>query len=142
MTVARHSVEYTDHRVVTIFQGLRGRSPPGPSHGMVGSITRDRASSVNVVAISRSSMYGGLTSQAVDVLLYFSDIRNACCQKETSESYSSIRLCTIWHHPLGKNRCHKVGLVRGQPGMSIRFIDREEWTLTTPGCGGYPEPEL
>jgi hypothetical protein len=71
IVVARHSVEYTDHRVVTILQGLRGRSPPRPSHGMVGAITRDRVSSRSVVAISRSSTYGGLIP--VDALLFLSD---------------------------------------------------------------------
>jgi hypothetical protein len=71
MIVARRLVENTDHRVVTILRGLRGRSPPSPaSHGMVGAITRDRASSISVVAIkSRSSTYGGLIS--IDILLYF-----------------------------------------------------------------------
>ena len=71
--------ECTNHLVVSILQVLRIRRPPGPSHwhqwhGMVGAITRDRASSINVVAISRSSTYGGLNrliSQAVDVLLHF-----------------------------------------------------------------------
>jgi hypothetical protein len=56
VNVARHLAEYTDHRVVTVLQGSRGRSPPRPSRGMVG-------------AISRSSTYGGLIFE--DVLLYF-----------------------------------------------------------------------
>jgi hypothetical protein len=140
--VARYLVECTDHRVVTILQGLRGRSTPRPSHDMIGAITRDRASSISAVAIS--STYGGLIS--VDVLLYLRAIRNACCQKETSGSYSIMRLCVVGgvggRHPLDKTRCHKVGLMKSQPAMSIRSIDREEWTLTTPGCDGYPEPEL
>jgi len=40
------------HRVVTVLQGSRGRSPPRPSRGMVG-------------AISRSSTYGGLIFEDV-----------------------------------------------------------------------------
>jgi hypothetical protein len=145
MIIARYLVEYTDHRVITILQGLRPlrvRSPPrSPGHGVVGAINKDRASSISVVAISRSSTYGGLIS--VDVLLYFWAVRNACCQKEASGSYSSIRLWIVgWRHPLDNTRCHKVGLVRSQPAMSIRPIDREEWALTTPGCDGYLEPEL
>jgi hypothetical protein len=51
-------VECTDHRVVTILRGLRDRRPPKPSlsHGMVGAMTRDRASPISVVAVSQMSV--------------------------------------------------------------------------------------
>jgi hypothetical protein len=55
-------------------QRLRGRDPPRPSHGVkhgvVEVIPGDRASSISVIAISRSSRYGGLNRLIpVDVLL-------------------------------------------------------------------------
>jgi len=53
VNVARHLAEYTDLRVVTILQVLRGRGPrSSPRHGMVRAITRDRAS-MTVVAIGQ-----------------------------------------------------------------------------------------
>lgn len=109
--VARHLVEYTDHRIVIILQGLRGRSPPRPgSHGTVGAITRDGASSINVVAISRSSRCDGYP---VNVLLYFRDYQKCLLSEERFGSYSSKMLRVVrWRNPLGKTRHHKVSLVR------------------------------
>jgi hypothetical protein len=114
---------------------------------MVGAITRDGSSSINIniVSIFRTCVYGGLTSEsvAVDVLLYFSRYQKCLLsERKRLGSYSIIGWWIVgWRHPLGKNRRHEVGLVRSQPAMSIRSTDREEWTLTTPGCGGYTEPE-
>jgi hypothetical protein len=50
---------------------------------MAGAITRDWAFSINVVAISRSSRYCGLISQAVDApgLLYFEQLEMLAVRK-------------------------------------------------------------
>ena len=64
-------------------------------------------------------------------------------RKRRLGSYIGIRLCVVgWRHPLGKTGRHRVGLVRSRPVISIRSIDRDEWTLTTPGRDGYPEPAV
>jgi hypothetical protein len=102
-------VECTDHRVVSILQVLRPlrvRRSPGPSHwhqwhGMVGAMTRDRASSINVVAISRSSTHGGLNrlnrliSQAADVLLYFEQSEMLAVRKRRLIQWYRVVRCRM-----------------------------------------------
>jgi hypothetical protein len=123
MIVPKHSVlEHTNHRVVAIVLGLKGRGPPRLCHGGVEVIPGDRASSIRVIAKGRSSMSSGLIS--VDIRLKFRAIRNVCCRKKTSGSYSGIRLCIVgWHHPRGKARSNIVGLMRSQSesAMSIQL---------------------
>lgn len=71
MVSLKHWVsEYTDHRVVAIVLGSKGRGPQRPCHGEVEVIPGDRASSIRVIVIGRSSRYGSLIS--VDIRLIFS----------------------------------------------------------------------
>lgn len=121
MIVSKYFTLYTDHGVVANMQGLSGWDPPRPSHGVVEVIPRDRASSIRVIAISRSGRSGGLIP--VDVLLkIWGHQKSLLSERRISGSYGRIILCIVgWRHPLGKARGRRVVLMRSQSAMSTRL---------------------
>ena len=109
---------------------MRGRGPPR-RRGVVEIMPRNRASESiygRVVAIYRSSRYGGLVS--VEVLLHLSRhqrrlLSESLREESYGQAYGSVRLCIVRWHPLGKARSHRVELMGSQSAMRIRLSTRK-----------------